>query len=198
MGKYSEFRKLYKKNKIPLVTNIFLKRFENALEFCSLDEESIILDIGCNRGDFLKLVRITNPSCKCYGLDKKIIEEVEGCDIRIADGMNLPFSDNFFDKVVTLDVLEHIEDFIQVIKEIKRVLKPNGIVVISGPTESKFYKFCRFLWLHEITPGVMHYFTVYDNERGFTESGFKLISRKTLPGFPFPSLFRINKYKNIK
>lgn len=51
------------------------------------------------------------------------------------DAQNLPFDDEFFDGVSSMSVLPFIDDPIQYLKEHKRVLKKEGIIVISGPTE---------------------------------------------------------------
>jgi len=57
-----------------------------------------------------------------------------------ADALNLPFSDNSFDAVVSMDVLEHIPDSEKVIGEIHRVLKPGkkAFLVIADPSEGRF------------------------------------------------------------
>ncbi|WP_227522068.1 class I SAM-dependent methyltransferase [Bacillus solitudinis] len=46
------------------------------------------------------------------------------------DGTALPFDDNTFEKIICAETLEWIKDPITAIKEIKRVLKPNGIALI--------------------------------------------------------------------
>jgi ubiquinone/menaquinone biosynthesis C-methylase UbiE len=49
------------------------------------------------------------------------------------DATRLPFSDNSFDKIICSEVLEHIPDYVGVLQEIKRVLKPDGILALSVP-----------------------------------------------------------------
>jgi ubiquinone/menaquinone biosynthesis C-methylase UbiE len=49
------------------------------------------------------------------------------------DATCLPFADNSFDKIICSEVLEHIPDYVGVLREIKRVLKPNGTFAISVP-----------------------------------------------------------------
>ncbi|MFX1338899.1 MAG: class I SAM-dependent methyltransferase, partial [Promethearchaeota archaeon] len=51
----------------------------------------------------------------------------------------LPYRDNTFDFVSALDVLEHIKDDHKVISEISRIVKKNGIVVITVPHRMKFF-----------------------------------------------------------
>ena len=52
---------------------------------------------------------------------------------------NLPYRSNIFDLVSALDVLEHVADDGKAIKEIKRVMKEDGMSVISVPHRKKFF-----------------------------------------------------------
>lgn len=49
------------------------------------------------------------------------------------DATRLPFADKSIDKIICSEVLEHIEDYQTVLAEIKRVLKPGGLLAISVP-----------------------------------------------------------------
>lgn len=53
--------------------------------------------------------------------------------IHQTDATKLPFADDSFDKIICSEVLEHVENYTGVLQEIKRVLKPNGILAISVP-----------------------------------------------------------------
>lgn len=50
-----------------------------------------------------------------------------------ASGLGLPFADATFDKVICSEVLEHIHDYTSVISEMRRVLKPGGLLAVSVP-----------------------------------------------------------------
>ncbi len=50
-----------------------------------------------------------------------------------ANALQLPFADHSFDKVICSEVLEHIGDYQGVLAEIRRVLKPDGLLAISVP-----------------------------------------------------------------
>lgn len=50
-----------------------------------------------------------------------------------ANGSQLPFADNSIDVIICSEVLEHIHDYLSVLKEIRRILKPNGRLAISIP-----------------------------------------------------------------
>ena len=87
------------------------------------------LDIGCGDGYFLK-----RSNCKeRLGLDKLFGDEVN-------DKINFP--NDYFDYVTLLAVIEHLDPKESFIKEIARVLKQNGKLIITTPkqNESVFLK----------------------------------------------------------
>ncbi|MCL6416515.1 methyltransferase domain-containing protein [Aestuariirhabdus sp. Z084] len=55
------------------------------------------------------------------------------CHFVCSDALNLPFADNSFDHVICSEVLEHIPDYQGVLQEINRVLRPDGLLVVSVP-----------------------------------------------------------------
>lgn len=190
-------------SKTPFIKNIFHSRLETAMKFGSITNDSRILDIGCRTGVLLKMIRNHNKLCKCYGIDKEVYTfsniSIENCILNGADVLNMPFTDGCFDTVFALDILEHIEDLNQAIDEIKRVLKPKGFFILSGPTETWFYKFGRFLFLKKIISQneIGHIYSVYDIEKKFEKNNFKLIELKRIPSLPILELFRITKFKKL-
>ncbi|PZR27457.1 MAG: hypothetical protein DI535_10630 [Citrobacter freundii] len=52
---------------------------------------------------------------------------------RVLDGTNLPFEDNFFDKIASFETIEHTTMYREMLREFLRVLKPGGIAFISTP-----------------------------------------------------------------
>ena len=112
----------------------------------NLKPGSTVLDAGCGSGRHLRgLAGI--PGVKYFGIDRKqedldkaaaSLKEIPGaipdnCLIANADVRNLPFAATFFDCVICSEVLEHIDEHEQALKELVRVLKPNGSLVISVP-----------------------------------------------------------------
>lgn len=59
----------------------------------------------------------------------------ENISFQIADAQNMPFSDNTFDAVFSFDSMHHMPDCNKVIKEISRVCKPGGVIIISDLNE---------------------------------------------------------------
>ena len=56
-------------------------------------------------------------------------------DFRVMDGTRLPFPDNYFDKIVSFETIEHTAQYREMLGEFKRVLKPAGTLVLSTPNQ---------------------------------------------------------------
>lgn len=53
---------------------------------------------------------------------------------RVEDALNLSFADNTFDLIVSVDVIEHVGKPERMIEEVQRVLKPDGVALITFPS----------------------------------------------------------------
>ncbi len=95
----------------------------------------MLLDIGC--GDRLALLEAVSPIVrKAIGIDAEV-EELEHGNIqtlRFRLERKLPFQDSYFDIVTMLAVLEHLDFPLDVLKEIRRVMRPGGFLLITTPT----------------------------------------------------------------
>jgi len=108
-----------------------------------------ILDIGCSDAYLFKqLMRAVKKSqfmlYNLYGLDiskdriflaKKRFKGINNTKFILGDAENLPFSDNEFDMVISHESLEHLINPIKGVKEVKRILKPDGIFILSVPSK---------------------------------------------------------------
>ncbi len=108
-----------------------------------------VLDVGCGEGRH-SWEACKTANCLVYALDIEVggldkarymfqdmdkRGESRGRWILIkGDTMSLPFKDATFDKIICSEVLEHIPDDQQSIRELVRVLKDDGIIAISVPT----------------------------------------------------------------
>lgn len=103
-----------------------------------VDDETIVLDLGCGDGRFLQKIRGLNSKNILYGLDisKKMLEigrskNIEKCEFNLGDSSYLPYSDGSIDLIVCLNSFHHYSTPSLTIKEIKRVLSSGGRVVIG-------------------------------------------------------------------
>jgi len=103
-----------------------------------VEEGERVLDAGCGNGRLLELFK--DKKVDYIGIDnsEKLIEIARTkypCrKFQTADVLKLPFPDNYFDKVFSVAVLHHIpsRDFqLQFLKEAKRVLKPEGLLLLT-------------------------------------------------------------------
>jgi ubiquinone/menaquinone biosynthesis C-methylase UbiE len=69
-----------------------------------------------------------------------------------SDGKTIPFADDTFDVIVSFETIEHLEDYNFFMQEIKRVLKEDGLFILSTPNELEFAEGNHF-HLHEFEQG---------------------------------------------
>ena len=103
---------------------------------------NIVLDVGCGTGLVMK--ELLEDSKKIYGIDFSegmlVKAKEKNLIVSKADGTNLPFNDNSFDVVYSVRVLPHIPNVIKVLREIKRVVKKDGLLILEfySPYNLKF------------------------------------------------------------
>ncbi|PJF36829.1 MAG: hypothetical protein CUN49_03525 [Candidatus Thermofonsia Clade 1 bacterium] len=119
----------------------FKKRVRTIFEWLQPTAEKTILDCGCGRGFYLKMIRAVS-ACRLYGLEldpeiiaktRRNLAQLPNITLVRASVYEQPFEDAQFDGVILSEVLEHLEDDRRGLREIYRVLKPNGVVAITVP-----------------------------------------------------------------
>jgi SAM-dependent methyltransferase len=113
------------------------------LRACTMNQASILLDIGCDDGSFSKLCATASGSKQVFGIE--LVESAaelardQGIDVAIQDLSNgLPYSNNAFDAIISNQVIEHVPDIDLYMSEISRVLSPNGYAIISTENGSSW------------------------------------------------------------
>jgi ubiquinone/menaquinone biosynthesis C-methylase UbiE len=161
-----------------------------------LNESGIMLDVGCGEGRHIFGIMQEHPEMKCIGLDMdndslhKAEEGYEyfksisnaGAEFLKGSAYSLPFLDNSLDLIVCSEVLEHLHQYNDAVKEIHRVLKPGG----------KFYASVPASWPEKICWALSK---DYQNQPGghlriFNQSG--LVSEIEESGFKFLSSDRFH------
>ncbi len=104
-------------------------------------EGAVILDNGCGLGTYLEAFgRFTQAR---FGLEVELERAIQAAPqaegIVNAVGEQLPFSDNTFDFILSNEVLEHVQDDALAVREMVRVVKPRGRIVIFCP--NRWYPF---------------------------------------------------------
>lgn len=93
-----------------------------------------ILDVGGGTGVMTQFLPDFVDKKNYYNLDVSIeMLKYSGYQSLVAASENIPFCDNSFDYVISSDVLEHVRDKIRTVNECYRILKPQGLFLLSTP-----------------------------------------------------------------
>ena len=125
-------------------------------------------------------------------------------EIKQGEPLKFPFEDDTFDLVWNFCIAEHFQDPIALVKEMKRVLKPGGMAMISVPV--KYDLWGRFLFIGLLQKlGRYHYGYEISYTRGqfrslLNQAGFKILDGEGYLIFPSPMraldyFFHIKKFK---
>jgi SAM-dependent methyltransferase len=114
-------------------------RFRKATKLARVRAGSSVLDIGSRNGD---LRRYLPADAKYQGID--IAPEFAAPHVLVHDiSGGIPFPDSSFDYVFIIEVLEHVPNPYDTLGEIRRVLKPDGVLILSVPNP---YHFKEIIW----------------------------------------------------
>ncbi len=120
-----------------------------------------ILDLGCGIGSLGRYKSI--PSSHIFGIDLnvKLLKTAKNFEYVIQSDLEqnrLPFKDSSFDGILAKDILEHLQHPWKLLPEIRRVMKPKGILLVSCPLP-----YPRVVWGD------------YAHVRGFTKSALQAL-----------------------
>ena len=107
------------------------------------------LDIGSDNGVISMLLREKGGqwhSCDLIEETVAAIRSLVGENVTKTDGRTLAYPDNFFDVVVIVDLLEHIESDAEFVVDVKRVLKSGGMLIANVPNPKEgLWRKCKDL-----------------------------------------------------
>lgn len=117
-------------------------------------KDKVVLDIASGSGYGTQM--LAKYAKKVYGVDvsEEAIEYskanfgAENVEYKVGDGESIPLEDNSVDVVVTFETIEHIKDYNRFMDEVMRVLKPDGVAIVSTPNDREFAEGNHF-HLHE-------------------------------------------------
>jgi len=140
-----------------------------------------ILDVGCGTGANLELLARYGDA---EGVDISV-DALEFCrerglqqQVRLGAAETLPYEDGSFDLVTALDVVEHLDDDVGGLKEMRRVLKPGGRALLFVPA---------FMFLWGVQDDVSHHrrrYTLKNLREAVREAGFE-VERATYANISF-------------
>ncbi|MDX1994423.1 MAG: methyltransferase domain-containing protein [bacterium] len=119
----------------------FKRRVRTIFEWIDPQDDDLILDLPCGRGFYLNMFRYVS-NCRLVGgeLDPDVMEKARRnvghlprLMLNRTDIYALSYAEGTFDKAILSEILEHIDDDVAGLREIRRVLKPGGVVAITVP-----------------------------------------------------------------
>lgn len=99
-----------------------------------------ILDAGCGKGRFAKQIKDIYPSYEVHGVDisEELLKDIPESVIKKTGSLlNIPYPDETFDMVFCVEALAHTLRIEKVLKELVRVLKSDGILIIIDKNSEK-------------------------------------------------------------
>jgi 2-polyprenyl-3-methyl-5-hydroxy-6-metoxy-1,4-benzoquinol methylase len=100
-----------------------------------------LLDIGCAFGNFLCVAKKQGFDTYGIEIDKNTINVAKKCGKIFAGTLeNAKYNSKFFDVVTMFDVIEHVPQPSDTLKEVKRIMKKGGMLVIQTPASDSLYR----------------------------------------------------------
>jgi methionine biosynthesis protein MetW len=153
----------------------------------ALVEAERLLDVGCGMGH---LIAVARARCRTvHGCDISEVAARAACDRGVIgvcadlNGRALPYRSDAFDQATCLAVIEHVVDPLQLLRELHRVLRPAGRLILTTPNIRYVRNVARLVWRGEFPHtttdtfvwggGHLHYFTRRDLGGLVVSAGFE-------------------------
>jgi SAM-dependent methyltransferase len=149
-----------------------------------------ILDFGCGNGDMVRHLRRSGLNVTGLELDRPRIQNSLIAEARphvrlYEGGLPLPFDDESFDAIYSVEVIEHIPEIATFISDLRRVLRPGGSILLTTPDISSIpssYPASCVPW-HLLESTHVNFFTPASLEQLFS------------PGFSLSELFSLSGHR---
>lgn len=157
--------------------------YQSLLEELEKDEKGKLLDVGCGTGNVL--CKLVNGKRELFGIDlsENMVEESKkrmgkDADIKVADAEHIPYKDNTFDTLVCNASFHHYPHPEEVLREMKRVLKNGGKLLIGeGYTMQPIRALLNFSFLFSDS-GDFHSYGKHELTKKLKANGFQITKVK--------------------
>ncbi|MCI0449302.1 MAG: class I SAM-dependent methyltransferase [Chlorobi bacterium] len=114
------------------------KRISVLIDYAGINESDSVLEVGCGAGNILE--RIKKGKLTGIDISKTQIERAgkklkNRAELIQSPGEKTQFADKHFDVIICTEVFEHVLDPVEILKEMKRILKDSGTISLSVPNE---------------------------------------------------------------
>ncbi len=183
---YHSIRKIALKKKVKLINSF------------SLDDKKL-LDIGCGTGDFLQVAKQNNWSV--FGIEPDInartIANKKTKNSVFNNDELTKFRAGSFDVITLWHVLEHIPNLEDYIRLLKKLLKPNGVLIIAVPNYKSYdAKHYKSFWAAYDVPRHLWHFDKNSISKLFLKFSMTVVNIKPMLFDSFYVSLLSEKYKN--
>lgn len=156
-------------SEIPYRSAFYGERFERTLDLLAPASGERILEVGCGSGYHSRAIVERGAALTAIDVAERYVEQAAsyaggGATFAVADAERLPFPEASFDKVLMAEVLEHLPNPEAALGEVHRVLRTQGLLVLTTPSRYSPLNLAYALkrrvrryrvneHLHEWTPG---------------------------------------------
>jgi len=156
---------------------ITIKRYKEYLERIETEKKTgQLLDIGFGRGDFLVTAREREWST--YGTEISeaafILGKKRGLKVYYGELQEVNFHNGQFDVITMFEVIEHLQYPFSYLKEINRILRMGGVLILSTPNFNSLTRLCIGRKWGVISPEHSYYFSCRTIENAFKKTGFQV------------------------
>lgn len=147
-----------------------------------LTSKGKILDIGSSAGFFLAEAK--SRDWETVGIEfskwsKEHAEKSFGLTIYNQPLEKLNWKQESFDAVTMFDVIEHLTDPRQVLSEVKKILKPEGVLILTTPNIDSPAAWLTGEKWYAVLPGHLFYFSPRSLKKILGEAGFRVVKKRT-------------------
>lgn len=158
------------------------------------------LEIGCGNGNGTKLIKkyFSPNNIIAIDLDKKMIKIAQNRNkdnsvtFRVMDASKLDFPDNYFDVIFDFGIIHHIPNWKDSIQELKRVLKPNGEIILEELSIDTFSGGIGKIWRKILNHPYQDMYTNNQFKQYMTKAGFKIKNYRELNPLKMIRYFTLN------
>jgi len=153
----------------------------------------VIMDIGCSSGHMLRLLQAHLSSAQIIGADyicgplEKLAGDLPSIPLLQFDLTVCPLEDRILDCITALNVLEHIGDDREAVRQMFRLLKPGGHAIVEVPAGPGLYDIYDEQLMHHRRYRLKHLVSLFE------QVGFKVLDASHLGFFLFPAFWLVKK-----
>ena len=136
--------------------------------------KGVLVDLACGEMPYKQYILDHNKDITKYiGIDVNYVPEYQQFKADMEwDGKKIPLADNSVDTLIATEFFEHIDNLEEVLVEIRRVLKKDGLLFFTVP----------FVWPLHVTPYDEYRYTPFSLIKTFKKAGFDKITIGNLGG----------------